>query len=98
VDLIQNALSAKEVTATKKEQARKLEDLYLAEQVRIDIQYEQQLPIHLLEVEAVDGVITLKGTAGKREFITRCESAAAGIPGVTRVVNQISFIPEYTGA
>jgi cytidylate kinase len=96
-DLIKNALAAKEVAAAKKERARKLEDLYLAQRVRIAILYEQKLPIHLLEIEAVDGVITLKGTAGNRESIGRCETVAADVPGVTNVINEISFVPEYVG-
>jgi len=96
-DLIKKALAAKEVAAVKKERARKLEDLYLAQRVRIAILYEQQLPIHFLEIEAVDGVITLKGTVGIRESIARCETIAADVPGVTRVVNEVSYVPEYVG-
>ena len=96
-DIIQNALGANEVAAAKKERVRKLEDLYLAEWVSIDLLYEQQLPIHFLEIEAMDGVITLKGTAGSREPIVRCESAAAEVTGVTRVINKISYVPEYVG-
>jgi hypothetical protein len=30
--------------------------LFLAQRVRIDILYEQQLPIHFLEIEALGGV------------------------------------------
>jgi len=97
-ELIRNALGRKEVAAVKKERARKLEDLYLAQRVRIDILYEQQLPIHLLEIDAVDGVITLKGTAGTRESIARCETVAADVSGVIRVLNNITYVPEYVGA
>ena len=91
-------LAAKEVTGAKKERARKLEDLYLAQRTRIAIQYEQQLPIHFLEIEVVEGVITLKGTAGNRESIARCETVAAEVSGVTKVINEISYVPEYVGA
>jgi hypothetical protein len=97
-DLIKKALAAKEVAAVKKERARKLEDLYLAQRVRIAILYEQQLPIHFLEIEVVDGMITLKGTVGIRESIARCETIAADVPGVTRVVNEVCYVPEYVGA
>ncbi|UCF99496.1 MAG: cytidylate kinase family protein [Spirochaetaceae bacterium] len=96
-DLIMNALDAEDVAAVKKQGARKLEDLYLAQRVSIAVLYEQQLPIHLLEIEAVDGVITLKGTAGNRESIGRCETVAADVPGVTSVINEVSFVPEYVG-
>ena len=54
--------------------------------------------IELGEIEAVAGVVTLKGTVGNRESIERCETAAADVPGVTRVVNQIAYVPEYVGA
>jgi len=74
-----------------------LEDLYLAQKAIIAILYEQQLPIHFLEIEVDDGVITLKGTAGDRQSIERCEKAAADVPGVTKVNNEISFVPEYVG-
>jgi hypothetical protein len=97
-DLIKRALAVKEVAAVKKERTRKLEDLYLAQRARIAILYEQQLPVHFLEIESVDGVITLKGTAGNRESIARCETVAGDVPGVTRVVNEISYVPEYVGA
>jgi cytidylate kinase len=96
-DIIRNALGATEAAAVKKERARKLEDLYLAECVVVDLLYEQQLPIHFLEVEAVDGVITLKGTAGNRDTITRCDAVAAKVTGITRVINKISYVPEYVG-
>jgi cytidylate kinase len=97
-DLIKCALADKKVSASKKERARKLEDLYLAQRARIAILYEQQLPIHFLEIEVVDGVVTLKGTAGNRETVARCESVAADIPGVTRVENEVAYVPEYVGA
>jgi cytidylate kinase len=98
VDIIRNALGAKEVAAAEKERVRKLEDLYLAERLRIDLLYEQQLPIHFLEVESVDGVITLKGTVGNRDTIARCDTVAGKVTGITRVINKISYVPEYVGA
>jgi cytidylate kinase len=96
-DLIRSALEAEEVAAAQKEKAQKLEDLYLAQKVIIAILYEQQLPIHFLEVQAVSGTVTIKGTAGSRESIVNCETAAANVPGVTTVANQVAFVPEYVG-
>jgi hypothetical protein len=98
VDLIKGAVAAKEVSGANKERARKLEDLYLAQRARIAIQFEQQLPIHMLEIEVVDGVVTVKGTAGSRDIVARCETVAADIPGMTGVINQVSYVPEYVGA
>ncbi|MBN2552268.1 MAG: cytidylate kinase family protein [Spirochaetales bacterium] len=97
VDLIRSVLEAEEVAALNKEKARKLEDLYLAQTVIIAILYEQQLPVHFLEVQAVSGTVTIKGTAGSRDSVARCETAAANVPGVTTVANQVAFVPEYVG-
>jgi cytidylate kinase len=96
-DLIRNALEAKEVAAVAKQRAQKLEDLYLAQKVVIAILYEQQLPIHFLEVQAAAGMVTLKGTAGNHDSIVRCENVAAEVQDVTRVANEVAFVPEYVG-
>jgi cytidylate kinase len=98
VDLISNVLSSREVRALKKERSRKLEDLYLAQRATVAIQYERRVPVHFLEVECVEGAITLKGTCGNREHMAACESVAGEIPGVTRVINQVAYVPEYVGA
>lgn len=95
VDLIKRALESDEVAAQKEGMSRKLEDLYLAQKAIIDILYEQQLPVHFLEIEVEEGVMRLKGTTGDQEAVERCREAAAGMPGVTEVNNEISFVPGY---
>jgi cytidylate kinase len=98
VELIRSTLDAEEVRSVQEQRQRKLADLYLAQQARIAIQYEQQLAVHMLEIEVLDGVITLGGTVGNRESLDRCRTAAEAIPGITGVVNRIAFVPEYVGA
>ena len=97
IDLVKATLSSKEVAGRKKETFRKLEDLYLAQKAVIAILYEQQLPIHFLEIAVENGTITLKGTSGDRQSIERCEEVAVDITGVTEVNNEIAFVPEYVG-
>lgn len=95
VNLIKTALGSGEVAEKSRGMSRKLEDLYLAQKWVIAILYEQQLPIHFLEIESADGVMTLKGTSGDRQSIERCGETVADVPGVRKVRNEISFVPDY---
>jgi len=73
-------------------------DFYLAQKATIAIFYEQQRPIHFLEIQGEKSVITLKGTSGDRQIVERCAEVAADVSGVTKVNNEVSFVPEYVGS
>jgi cytidylate kinase len=93
--MIRLILESKEFVKSKKEGSRKLEDLHRTQKAVIAILYEQKLPIAFLEIELLDGVVTLKGTARDHPSIERCADVAAGIFSGSKIRNEISFEPEY---
>jgi cytidylate kinase len=94
-DLIIRTLAAKETAERKKETSAKLEDLYLSQKAIVAILFEQKLPIHFLEIEVDNGVITLKGTARDHPSIERCQEVAAGVFNMNKINNEICFAPKY---
>lgn len=75
-----------------------LEDLNLAQTIVGRIRYEEKVPIHLMTVRSNGGAVTITGTTRSDSAIERCRSIAERVPGVTSVVVDIQWIPEYTGA
>ncbi|MCP5050033.1 MAG: BON domain-containing protein [bacterium] len=72
---------------------RKLTDLCLQYEVKTGIVYKEKVLVHLLEVEAKNGVITLRGIVDKKDDIDHCHKIAAGITGIEEVQNEIYYSP-----
>jgi cytidylate kinase len=80
---------------TRKETARRLEELYLVQKAIVAILFEQKLPIHCLNIEVHNGTMTLQGTAQDRSSIARCEEVAAAVCASKKIHNEISFSPRF---
>jgi cytidylate kinase len=69
-----------------------LENRLIAQIVRNRILYAERIPVDLLEVEADDGHVTIRGTVTVRENASRCEEAARDVPGVNTVDAEVYFV------
>jgi cytidylate kinase len=94
-DVILKTLAFKEVRDRRKEALLKLEQLYQIQKAFVSILFEQNLPVHYLEIEVHNGTVTLKGVARDHPSIERCREAAALVFGKKRIDNEICFEPRY---
>jgi len=95
VDVILKTLASREITERREEALRKLEQLYQVQKAFVSILFEQKLPVHYLEIEVLNGTVTLKGVARDHPSIERCREAAALVFGKKRIDNEICFEPRY---
>ena len=97
VRLIKEAVEATKILEKEPEKDSKLVDLCLGQEVITSIAYAEKIPVQFLEVVAVSGIVTLRGSTLTTEDINRCEAAARKVPGVKNVVNEIYYIPNTYG-
>ncbi len=69
-----------------------LSDRLTAQVVRNRILYADGIPVDLLEVEADDGHVTVRGTVTVRENAGRCQKAAKSVEGVRTVDVEVYFV------
>lgn len=69
-----------------------LANRFLAQVVRNRILYVQNIPVDLLEVEAEDGHVSIRGTVTTQDAVQYCEEAAKTVKGVRAVESEIYFI------
>jgi len=67
--------------------AREVDDAMLESRVKLAIANEVGGRVTRIEVEATDGVVSLRGTVPDRERRDLAVRAAKGVPGVTKVVD-----------
>ncbi len=97
VRMIKEALDSSEIEEKRSEAESKIRDLCLGQEVFTSISYKERIPIHFLEVVAVSGVVTLRGSAITIDDINRCEAVARTVTGVETVVNEMYCIPNTYG-
>jgi cytidylate kinase len=97
VDLLRKAIQPAGAKEVQKERERRLADLCLKQSVETAILYTENIPVKFLETEAHAGQVTLNGTVNSRAAVARCEEAAKGVPGVTKVDNRIFYSTELYG-
>lgn len=78
--------------ASRESGGKVLDNRLVAQIVRNRILYVERIPVDLLEVEADDGHITIRGTVTVRENASRCEEAAQAVPGVNTVDAEVYFV------
>lgn len=89
-EIILNAYMAS--PASKEKKSRVLNDRLTAQKVRNRILYVERIPVDLLEIEASDGHVVIRGTVTVKENANRCEMAAASVEGVESVVTEVYFV------
>jgi cytidylate kinase len=78
--------------AGRDEGGKILRNRLMAQVVRNRILYVRRIPVDLLEVEADDGHITVRGTVTTRYSAKYCEEAARSVEGVTSVDAEVYFV------
>ncbi|MDF1567406.1 MAG: cytidylate kinase family protein [Spirochaetaceae bacterium] len=89
-DIVRDAYKAS--PASKTDGGKILRNRLTAQIVRNRILYVERVPVDLLEVEAEDGHVTIRGTVTVRENADRCETAARNIEAVTSVDAEVYFV------
>jgi cytidylate kinase len=97
VRLIKDALDATGIMDKQPEKDSKLVDLCLSQEVITSIAYIERIPVQFLEVVAVSGIVTLRGSTITTEDISRCAAIARKVPGVKEVINEVYYIPNTYG-
>ena len=78
--------------ASENRSGRVLMDRLTAQTVRNRILYVERIPVDLLEVEAEDGHVIVRGTVTVKENSVRCEKAAEAVDGVESVETEVYFV------
>jgi cytidylate kinase len=73
--------------------AARLADLALAQRAGVKLMEAIGSEANYLEIKAEKGILTLKGAVTTAAKSQQCEKAAAGLPGVERVANELSVYP-----
>jgi cytidylate kinase len=76
--------------------AARLGELVLEQQVKHHIIYEKEIPIHFLETAVSGNTITLYGVANSQALIEAAAAAAGESAGSARVQSEIQLVREYS--
>jgi cytidylate kinase len=95
--LLKDAVHTSGIMDMEKKTERRLADLCLAQRVKTKILYVEKVPIRYLEVNAQNGIVTIKGSVNATSLIQRCEELTSRVPGVKKVNNEIFFLSEFAG-
>lgn len=77
------------------EQHNKLSDADITVAVENELEYDEGVQSHLIDVETHNGVVTLSGTVNNILAKDRAEKLAETIKGVRAVVNNIEVVPVH---
>ena len=72
---------------------QELHDAKVKASVKTALELDRRLQPYSIEVGSDDGVVTLRGRVADEGLRGRAETVAAGVPDVSRVVNQIQVTP-----
>jgi len=97
VETIKTLNKCKCLNSDPDELKKRLEDKFIAQEVIIALQYEHNIPIDILDVECLDGAVTIKGTVTVEQNIEQCVEVAMKVKGVISVDPEIYFITNYMG-
>lgn len=71
-----------------------LKDKLLAQKIIVKILYEENMPVHMLEVEVSGSSVTLTGTVEVESMKKKCTEVAL-IEGIDSIQNNIVFVSQY---
>jgi cytidylate kinase len=78
------------------ENALRLKDLILGQQVVQHILFEKNVPVHFLEASVSSGVVTLYGVANSQSWVEAAILGAKEVPAVSSVQSEIQVVQEYS--
>ena len=79
----------------EKAHKERIDQLVLARNVLTEILYKHHLPLHFLEADVSNGIVSLHGVANTQAAIEAASAAAAAVPGIAKVVNSIQIVQEF---
>jgi cytidylate kinase len=91
--LIDDIVHSSEFKSRQRAATRRLSDLCLEYEIKTGIVYKNKIKVHLLEVIAKNGQVTVRGIVDMKEDITKCERIASETEGVEAVKNEIYYSP-----
>lgn len=81
---------------TEAENAARLRELILEQQVKHHIIYEREIPVHFLETSVSGNMVTLYGVANSQALIEAALNAAREVAGSAVIQNEIQIVREYS--
>jgi cytidylate kinase len=81
---------------TEAQNAQRLKELCLGQQVVHHLLYEKGVPVHFLEATVDGTVVTLFGVANSQALVEAAVAAAREVPSVSAVGSEIQVVQEYT--
>jgi cytidylate kinase len=81
---------------TEAQNAQRLKELCLGQQVVHHLLYEKGVPVHFLEASVDGTVVTLFGVANSQALVEAAVAAAREVPSVSAVGSEIQVVQEYT--
>jgi cytidylate kinase len=91
-DLMENCVSEE----VKSQNAVRLKELILGQQVKHHILYEKRIPIHFLEASVQGSAITMYGVANSQALVEAALAAAREAAGPALVESEIQVVQEYS--
>lgn len=93
VQIIKDIIKSDEFTAKQTETANKLADLCLEHEIKTAITYKEKIMVQFLEVQAINGVVSLRGIVDNGDDLDRCEYLVQQMPQVKEVQNNLYYSP-----
>jgi cytidylate kinase len=95
-EIIKNLRDHSFIPEIEAENAARLKELTLAQQIKHHIIYEKEIPIHFLEASVSNNMATLYGVANSQSLIEAALTAAREVAGSVTVQTEIQIVQEYT--
>lgn len=73
----------------------RMAELRLGQAIVTEIAYARRVPVHFIEADVRGASAVLHGVANSQGAIEAAGAAAAAVPGVSRVVNEIQIVQEF---
>jgi cytidylate kinase len=91
-DLVESSVSEE----TESQNAVRLRELTLGQQIKHHILYEKQIPVHFLEASVQGNAISLYGVANSQTLVEAALTAAREAADSASVVSEIQIVQEYS--
>ena len=94
--LIKTSLEDRQSEETETENALRIKDMILGQQIVHHILFDKAIPVHFLDVTAVSGAVTLYGVVNAPSFAEAAVQGAGEVPAVCSVKSEIQVVQEYS--
>jgi cytidylate kinase len=95
VRIIEGMLVHIENTESRRDRETAMKEMCLSQKIATRILFEENLPVHFLEVLVHGDSVTLRGYVDSIAHVEMCEKVARDFPGVQDIVMEIAIFPDY---